>query len=432
MKRRIPRPRTLLVAVLAASMAATTACNSTGSSQSGSTDSLEVLSWWTSTSERPALDHLIDSYDQKYPGIDVTDSTVAGGAGSNAQVVLASRLAAGDPPDIWQTLSGGNVDAWVRAGDVADVSSVYTDEVKDALPDSVLDAMTVKGHQYGVPTSAHRANVLMYNADVLAEAGVQAPGDDYTLTQFLTDVDTVESSGTTALCLGAKDSFTTATLFESLLLAHVGQSGWTSIADDRFDWNGSEVRDALADFSTLLDAAARDSSSETWDEAATSLAKGECAFEAMNDSAYAELQSTDPDQAASVHAMAFPSTQDTYLAVIDTFVQSKSSANATNATDFQSVLLDPEVQTEFSARKGSIPVRLDADVSGLDEYQQRSVADFRKLPILQSISYGELVSPAFQQGFYDAVNSFVTGRDASTFAQVLAERVAEGQAVPSR
>lgn len=432
MKRRIPRPRTLLVALLAASMMAAGACNSTASSQSGTTDSLEVLSWWTSSSEKPALDHLIDSYDEKFPGIDVTDSTVAGGAGSNAQVVLASRLAAGDPPDVWQTLSGGNIDAWVRAGDVADISSLYTDEVTDALPDSVLASMTVKGHQYGVPTSAHRANVLMYNADVFAKVGLTEPGDDYTLTQFLSDVSTLRASGTTPLCLGAKDSFTTATLFESLLLAHVGQSGWTSIADDRFDWNGSDVQDALADFSTLLDAAAPDASSETWDEAATSLAKGECAFEAMNDSAYAELQSTDPDQAASVHAMAFPSTQDVYLAVIDTFVQSASSANATNATDFQSVLIDPQVQTEFSARKGSIPVRLDADVSGLNEYQQRSVADFRKLPILRSIAYGELVSPAFQQGFYDAVNSYVTGRDVATFAQVLAQRVAEGQAVPAR
>lgn len=432
MKRPNLRPRALLVGFLAASMLVAGACSSGGPAQSGTTNGLEVLSWWTSASEKPAFEHLIDSYQERHPGVDVTDSTVAGGAGSNAQVVLASRLASGNPPDVWQTLSGGNIDAWVRTGAVADVSSVYTDDVKDALPDSVLTAMTVKGHQYGVPTSAHRANVLMYNADVLAKAGVQAPGEDYTLTQFLADVATVKGSGATALCLGAKDSFTTATLFESLLLAHVGQAGWTAIGKDRFDWNGAEVHAALSDFSTLLDASATDSSSQTWDEAATSLAAGACAFEAMNDSAYAELRATAPEDAGNVHALAFPSTQDVYLSVIDTFVQSGSSHNATNATDFLSVLLDPAVQTEFSARKGSIPVRLDADVSGLDEYQKHSVADFRKLPILQSIAYGELVSPAFQQGFSDAVNTYVTGRDAATFARVLAERVAEGQALPGR
>lgn len=432
MKRRILRPRSVLVGLLAACTVVATACSSGGTSQSGNGDSLEVFSWWTSSSEKPAFEHLIDSYDEKFPGVTVTDSTVTGGAGSNAQVVLASRLAGGNPPDVWQTLSGGNIDAWVRAGAVADVSSLYTSDVKDALPDSLITSMTVKGHQYGVPTSAHRGNVLMYNADVLTRAGVKAPGEGYTLKQFLTDVATVKASGATALCLGAKDSFTTAGLFESVLLAHVGQDGWTTIAGDRFNWKGSEVRAALADFSTLLDATGANSSSQTWDEAATSLAKGNCAFEAMNDSAYAELQSTDAEQAKSVTAMAFPSTQGVFLAVIDTFVESASTTRASNASNFLSVLLQPEVQTEFSSRKGSVPVRLDADVSGLNDYQKLTVADFRKLPILQSISYGELVSPVFQQGFFDAVNSFVTGRDPATFAKVLAERVNEGQAAPAR
>lgn len=82
---------------------------------------------------------------------------------------------------------------------------LHTDDVKDALPDSVLSAMTVKGHQYGVPTSAHRPNVLMYNAERPGEGGGPGTGRGlHTLTQFLADVATVKGSGATALCLGAE------------------------------------------------------------------------------------------------------------------------------------------------------------------------------------------------------------------------------------
>lgn len=111
----------------------------------------------------------------------------------------------------------------------------------------------------------------------------------------------------------------------------------------------------------------------------------------MNDSAYVSCAAPRPKTPAT--STPWPSPRPRTSTSPSSTPSSGSSHNATNATDFLSVLLDPAVQTEFSARKGSIPVRLDADVSGLDEYQQHSVADFRKLPILQSIAYGELVSP---------------------------------------
>lgn len=422
MKTHSRRMMTLGVAICAAGAMALTSCSSDQQS-GGETDALEVLSWWTSASEQPALDVLLDGFSAEHEGVNVTNSSVAGGSGSNAQVVLTSRLASGNPPDVWQTLSGGNVEAWVRAASIADVSALYTPEVTDALPDAVVDSMSVDGKQYGVPTGAHRANVLLANTAVLDELGITLPTDDTTLDEFLADIEKVSAAGATPMCLGGKDSFTVAGLFESVLLAHVGQDGWDRISNDRFNWSGDDVQAALADFGTIVDTVDPQSWSMTWDQAATSLAEGDCAFEQMNDSAYAELRAAYPDDAEDIIAVAFPGTSDTFLAVIDTFVQAKGTVNSANATAFQEAILDPTVQSDFSVVKGSIPVRLDADVSELDDEQLESVDAFRKLPILQSISYGELVSPAFQQGFFDAVDSFANSRDASSFAEILVDRV---------
>ena len=42
---------------------------------------LEIFSWWAGD-EGPALEALIQRYNQLYPGVDVVNSTVTGGFGS--------------------------------------------------------------------------------------------------------------------------------------------------------------------------------------------------------------------------------------------------------------------------------------------------------------------------------------------------------------
>ena len=104
-----------VVALLTAAMTALalTAC-SHGSSPSAS-GSIDVLSWWTSASESSALDTLIDQHRQRNPGASVDEIAVVGGGGSQAHVTLASRLARGYAPDVWQSLVGGNIAAWRSA-----------------------------------------------------------------------------------------------------------------------------------------------------------------------------------------------------------------------------------------------------------------------------------------------------------------------------
>ena len=467
------RQRVIALLTAATTALAITACS--GGSTPTANGSIDVLSWWTSTSESSALNVLVDRYEKQNPGASVDEIAVVGGGGSQAHVVLATRIAHGDPPDVWQSLVGGNITAWHNAGAVGDVSSLFTDEVKAQLPENVLSSVSVDGKQYAAPLSAHRANVLMYNRDVLKGAGIAEPGAGYTLDQFLADLDALKAKGgTTPLCIGGADSISTAGLFESVLLATVGKEGWERIEADRFDWSGQEVQNALSTFGRLMDYTDATGLTSTWSEASGRLAAGECGFYQMNDSAFAEstvlndsgatasaapsaatnvdpstAPSADPSVAPSaatsaapsavapdsgsspVAATVFPGTEGMFLMVVDSFVVSSSTDNRDGANAFLTTALDPQVETDFCKVKGCVPVRNDADVSSLTPYQQQTADALRSQTVLNSISYGEVISPAMQDGFFQAVRNYISTRDASSFNRILTERLNEGAGGPN-
>ena len=430
-----------LVALLTAATTAVALTACSGGSSPSASGSIDVLSWWTSASESSAFDALVDQYKTRNPEASVDEIAVAGGGGSQAHVTLATRIARGDAPDVWQSLVGGNISAWRNAGSVGDVSSLFSDDVKAQLPEDVLSSVSVDGAQYAAPLSAHRANLLMFNRSVLQSAGIAEPGEGYTLDQFMTDLDTLQAKGTTPLCIGGADSITTAGLFESVLLATIGQEGWERIQADRFDWNGQEVRNALDTFGRLMDHTDQGDATRTWDEASGRLAAGECGFYQMNDSALSESLTLGDSTgsptggstagASPVSSTVFPGTEGSFLMVVDSFVVSSSTDSRGDADAFLGSVLDPGVQTAVCEVKGCVPVRNDADVSSLSAYQQQAASDLRSQKILNSISYGEGISPAMQDGFFQAVANYISTRDASSFGRILTDRVNEGAGGPN-
>src|SRR5215470_456344 len=89
-------------------------------------DQVEVFSWWTGAGEQEGLDAMIADFKAKNPTIDVINAAVAGGAGTNAKAILASRLQAGNPPDSYQRHAGLELADDIKAGKVEDLAALYT------------------------------------------------------------------------------------------------------------------------------------------------------------------------------------------------------------------------------------------------------------------------------------------------------------------
>ena len=424
--------RRLVVAAVAALALTAGACgDDEPTSATTSTKQLEVVSWWTSGSEAAALDALFAAFRESNPGVDAVNAAVPGGAGSNAIVELAERLQDGDPPDVWQTFAGKSVQGYASRGVVRSVESVYdSEELRSRMNATILRSMLRGGKPYGVPTGAHRSNVLWFNQKLLEKAGVSPPSSGYTLPAFLADLRKVEASGATPLCLGAKDRFTTAELFENTLLSTIGTQGWADMVDDDLDWRSDQVQTALKSFSVMLGYSDPDASELTWDQATKKLASGDCAFESMNDSAGGELAAAGAKEGEDFGVTAFPGTGGNFLAVVDVFVAATKAQNAKNALAFLGDISEPDTQIAFHKAKGSVPVLRDVDVSSLTDYQRASSKALWASPVLLSIAHGEAMSPEFQEGFYDAVFTYVRTRSADAFADDLEDAVSKDKLPP--
>ena len=419
--------RCIATLALAAALTLTACGGDSPTSATKDTEQLEVVSWWTSGSEAAALDALFAAFRKSSPNVDAVNGAVAGGAGSNARVELAKRLQDDEPPDVWQTFNGKSVQGYARRGQVRSLASVYAGEnLRARMHPTILHSVMRDGRPYGMPTGAHRSNVLWFNTKLLRQAGVSVPASGYSLDAFLADLEKVAAAGDApALCLGGKDRFTTVELFENTLLSLIGQRGWKDMVDDDLDWRGSRVETALRRFGTMMRYSDPQASGLTWDAATKKLASGECAFESMNDSAFGELIAAGAKEDEDFGAVAFPGTEDSFLAVVDVFVAATQAKNAKNALAFLGAISDEQTQLAFNEAKGSVPVLRDIDVSSLTGYQLGSFRALFSSPVLLSVAHGEAMSPEFQEGFYEAVATYVRTRNADAFADDLEDAVAE-------
>ena len=420
-------------AAVAAIALALSACGGeTPTSATTSTKRLEVVSWWTSGSEAAALRVLFATFRRSNPGVRAINAAVPGGAGSNAIVELAKRLQHHDPPDVWQTFAGTPVQAYASTGVVRSVGSIFAREgLRARMNPTILKALMRDGRPSGVPTGAHRSNVLWFNKKVLEHAGVSPPSSGYTLAAFLADLEKVKASGGTPLCLGGRDPFTKVELFENTLLSVIGTRGWNDMVSDNLDWRSGQVRTALERFGAMLGYADPNANRLTWDQATRKLASGGCAFESMNDSAFGELVADGAHEGEDFGAIPFPGTDDSFLAVVDVFVAAAKAKDAKNALAFLSGIEQPATQLAFSRAKGSIPVVRDVNVSSLPAYQRQSSKAFWTSPVLLSIAHGEALSPQFEEGLYNAVSDYVRTRSPNAFAADL-ETAVYNASIPQR
>src|SRR3954449_915376 len=162
------RCRSAAAVAVAGFALALAACGNAPTSATKSAKKLGVGSWRTSGSEAAALDALFAAFRASNPDVDIVNGAVPGGAGSKAIVELAKRLQNGNPPDVWQTFAGKSVQGYAARGSVRDVTSVVTGgNLGATMQPTILRSLMLDGKPYGIPTGAHRSNVLWFNIDVL-------------------------------------------------------------------------------------------------------------------------------------------------------------------------------------------------------------------------------------------------------------------------
>ena len=164
------------------------------------------LEMWTEMATVPwlgAMDEIVESFNSANPGIHVTHSGFSGLAYEQA---TKTAFAGGAVPDFLQTDAGpGALSAFIEADQLLDLTDVV-EENKGAIYPDALDSVLYKGRYWGAPWAMTVANLMYYNADILAEHGVD-PATLTTWSAFTDACQTFQDAGVTPVLIGAKNAW---------------------------------------------------------------------------------------------------------------------------------------------------------------------------------------------------------------------------------
>jgi glucose/mannose transport system substrate-binding protein len=366
------------------------------------------------------LEELFKAFSAANPNVKVVNAAVAGGAGSNAQVALQTRLSANQPPDSWQSHPGAELKArYVDPGYTEAIDDLYTEQNWDGVfPQGVIDLITIDGKKQLVPVGVHRGNVMFYNKDLLSKNSITVT-DAWTMDDFFKAADTLKAAGVPALALGSKDTFAIVQLFENTLLACLGPDDFTKVWKGEFGWDDAKVTTAIENLAKYFDYVNSDHAALTWDGAADEVYAGKAAFTSMGDWLYGDATAKGKQDA--IGWVNHAGTDGAFVAVIDGFTMPKGAPHPVNAKSWLIACGSAKAQAAFAPHKGAIPARSDADSSTFNDYMKWSATAFGKDSVTPSLAHGSAASPQFQSAVNDAIVSFIVDLDVKTFQQALVD-----------
>jgi raffinose/stachyose/melibiose transport system substrate-binding protein len=143
---------------------------------------------------------------------------------------LQTALNSGAPPDIFMARGGGKLADIVDAGQVMDISDKVDAATKAAVSEGVLNAFTVQGKLYGMPTAVLPGG-MYYSKDLFKKAGIT--GTPKTMAELEVAVGKLKAAGIQPIALGAKDAWPAAHYYYFFALRNCSKDVMDKAAEDK-------------------------------------------------------------------------------------------------------------------------------------------------------------------------------------------------------
>jgi glucose/mannose transport system substrate-binding protein len=373
------------------------------------TGKVEIFSWWTAGGEAEGLKAMLDVFSAANPGVEIVNATVAGGAGTNAKAVLATRLQGGNPPDSFQVHAGLEVEKYSPADYLLPVDDLLDPAV---YPADLLSMLKYEDHYWSIPVNIHRSNVLWYSKAAFEKAGIKAAPES--MDEFFADCELLKAKGITPVTMGTKEGWEAAHVFEGFLASELGPDAYIGLWKGTTPWTDAKVTKALEDFKKMMTYVNTDNAAMTWDQAADNLIAGKAGMEIMGDWAaggFASKKFADYGWAAT------PGSKGTFVGLSDSFALPKGAANEAGAKAWLTVAGSKAGQEAFNPMKGSICARTDCDAAAFKavpetyDYLMSASADWKSNRIVPSIVHGAATIESWATAYKDTMQMFVADGD---------------------
>ena len=175
----------------------------------------------------------------------------------------------GTPDDVFTWFAGFRMAQFAEAGLISDLSDQWP---IDGLNDSFKQASTAAdGKQYFVPVSYYPW-ALFHRKSVFEENGWTAPTTENDFMELMKDM---QGKGITPIAFGDKDGWPAMGTFDILNMRLNGFDYHMSLMAGEEKWDSDEVKGVFEKWRDLLPYHQADPLGRTWQEAATSMGKGE-------------------------------------------------------------------------------------------------------------------------------------------------------------
>jgi len=374
---------------------------------------LEVFSWWTGGGEAAGLSAMIQIFNQQYPDIKFINAAVAGGGGTNARAVLATRLQAGNPPDSWQGHAGQElIGTYVKGNQLEPLNFLYTqNNWLDVMPKSLIPLISQNGNIYSVPVNIHRANVLWYNPSILAAHHLPVPA---TLETWFSDMDALKAGGM-PMPLAMGEQWTAFHLFETILLSTLGPDQYAGLWNGGTAWSSAAVTKAIENYKKALSYTNNDASSLTWQDAAQLVVSGDAAFNVMGDWVEGYYRELKKQPLKDYGWTPVPGTAGTFDFLSDSFILPVGAKHRQEAIAWLTMAGSKAGQDAFNPLKGSIPARRDDERSLYGIYSQSTMNDWAQDKIVGSIYHGVVANDSWKNDINDALGLFLIDKNTAQF-----------------
>jgi glucose/mannose transport system substrate-binding protein len=343
------------------------------------------------------------------------EQTSIAGHTANTLAKLRADVVAGNAPPAVQ-LKGPEIAEWNETGMTANLDDLAKAEGWDkVVAPELLPVMKPTGHWVAAPMNIHRINWLWASSKALEKAGIKELPK--TWAEFNADCDKVVAAGLKCIAHFSQD-WTDSTTFEVVVYGqNIDLFRKAFVEGDTTAMRSPEMIKAFEQMRLMVSKymdpgiAGRD-----YDTATSMIAKGEAAFMIMGDW-----------QIGIFTAAGLKTPADFQCAQAPTdwgkpgFILNSDSVAFFKQTDpdyisgqklLAQLILSPKFQTVFNQTKGSIPARLDVDLSkGFNACQQLSQKDLEASiaakTLVRSFAHNMTILQKYRGAAMDVITSFV-------------------------
>ncbi|MFQ3175579.1 MAG: glucose/mannose transport system substrate-binding protein, partial [Psychromonas sp.] len=336
---------------------------------------------------------------------------VTGEGGTIVTKVLQTRGLASTLPTLAQ-LSGTEISLWAKFGLLMPLDEIAEQENwQQVMRPLTLDVSQYGQHYIALPLAVHRINWLWTNKALFKKAQLQAPDD---IQSLIAAIKKFKQLNIKPIAIG-NQPWQISILFENIALGMSGndyyKKAFVQLSSEAINSpKMNQILDQFRDISLLIKPTL---DKHSWEHSSSDLLLNRAAMQIAGDWVLGEINALDEDAMSLIDCHVAPGTQGNFIYNMDNILHFKNPNNLTEASAVNAImssLSSIELQHDFNKFKGSLPARLDVDISDFNHCGRQAEKDYQRAKadnkLLPSFTDSMAVNPVMQKMIVDQIHDF--------------------------